>query len=50
MNIFSPKNEENTIFFQETVAREFIKQKNGDLTNIRILHFLHKAATVSDKR
>ena len=27
MNIFSPKNEENAIFFQETVARNFIKQK-----------------------
>ena len=45
-NVLSPKNEENAIFFQETVATNFIKQ----ITKVRILPFLHEAATVSEKK
>ena len=43
--IFLLINEKNAIFFPERVAT-----KIGDLTKKRILLFLHKAATVSEKK
>ena len=45
----SAKNEENANFLPGTVATNFIKQKIGDFTKIRVLPFLHEPAPVTEK-